>query len=262
MKAREIDEHMRSVGTWVDWDHTCDRFIVGDPDTTVSGIAVAWQARTAALRAAADLGCNLFVTHEPVFYRHMDDDESVFSQRDARDKRQLIEDRGIVIFRCHDVWDRMPEIGIVDSWAAHLGLEGRLATDGFHSVYPAPQPTLADLARHVAARTQDLGQDGVEMVGEGGARISRVAVGCGAITRYDAMANLGADAIIGTDDGMNYWSGGAWALDSGIGLIIVNHCTAEEPGMRNLARYIGQQNPNVRTEFIGQGCMFRTVSRP
>lgn len=260
MKAIEIKEHMQAVGTWVDWDHTCDRFIVGDPDIEVEAIAVAWQARLPALKEAVRLGCNLFITHEPVFYRHMDDDESVFSAPHAREKRRFIEENGITIFRCHDVWDRMPEVGIVDSWADQLGLSGKLNSDAFHSVYPSPAPTLRDLAKHVVARTRDIGQDSVEMLGDPSASVTKVAIGCGAITNYETMVSLGADAIIGTDDGMSYWGGGEWAVDAGLPLVIVNHCTAEEPGMRNLASYIREHFPRVRTESIPQGCMFRTVS--
>lgn len=259
MIAIELRDHMKRVGTWVDWERTCDRFIIGDPEVEVEGIAVAWQATTEAVSRAMDLGCNLFVTHEPVFYRHMDDDDSVFTAPHARRKLDMIGESGVTIFRCHDVWDRMPEVGIVDSWAAHLGLGGRIAADEFHSVHPSPAPTLMDLARYVVGHTRDLGQDSVEMVGDPAAKVSRAAIGCGAITHYEAMVNLGADVIIGTDDGMSYWNGGAWALDAGIPLVLVNHCTAEEPGMLSLAAYIRERFPGIRTEFIAQGSMFRTV---
>ncbi len=260
MKAIELKQHMREMGAWVDWNRTCDRFIIGDPETEVTAMAVGWQATLPALREAVDRECNLFVTHEPVFYRHMDDDESVFGAAHAQRKRLFIEENGIVIYRCHDVWDRMPEVGIVDSWAAHLGLTGKLDGDDFHSIYPSPAPTLDELARHVVERTRDLGQSAVEFVGAPDMPVHRVAIGCGAITRYETMISLGADVIIGTDDGMSYWSGGEWAVDGGIGLVIVNHCTAEEPGMRNLAAYLSQRFPRIRTEFVAQGCVFRTVS--
>lgn len=259
MIAYDIKEHMMRVAAWVDWPNSCDRFIIGSLDAEVTGIAVAWQARTAALEEAAEAGCNLFITHEPVFYRHMDDDENVFDQPHAREKREFIERNGVVIFRCHDVWDRMPGVGIVDSWAAHLGLTEKLNSNEFHAVYPSPASTLRELARCVASRTADLGQDCVEMLGDGAAPVTKVAIGCGAITHYEAMVELGADAIIGTDDGMSYWSGGSWALDAGIPLVIVNHATAEEPGMKNLAKYIGQQFPGTPVLFIPQGCMFETL---
>ena len=259
MKAVDLDQHMRKVGTWVDWNNSVDRFIIGDPQTEVRGIAVGWQSRTQALKEALEKGCNLFVTHEPTFYRHRDNDDSVFSQPHAAAKKKMIQDNGLVIYRCHDVWDQMPKVGIVDSWATHLGFGPRLNAARFHQVYEAPETTLGSLAKYVAARTSYLNQERVEMVGDPHAKVSKVAIGCGAITNYRTMLEIGADVIIGTDDGMRYWYGGAWALDRGVPLIIVNHCTAEEAGMRSLANYIGEQFKGTKAVHIPQGCMFRIV---
>ena len=259
MKAVDLHEYMKTVGTWVDWDNTVDRFIIGDPETVVKGIAVAWQSRTAALKEAVKMGCNLFVTHEPTFYNHRDNNEAIFDEPFAAQKRKFIQDSGLVIYRCHDVWDQMPKVGIVDSWAAHLGLAEKLNSDGFHAVYKSPKPTLVELARHVASATAYLKQDHVEMVGDPRTKVSKAAIGCGAITDYRAMVGLGADAIIGTDDGMRYWEMGSWAIDRGLPLIIVNHAVAEEPGLKNLAKHIEQKFPDVKTVHIPQGCMYRVV---
>lgn len=250
---------MRRTGTWVDWNESCDRFITGDPQTVVTGIAVAWQSRTNAIEQALERGCNLFVTHEPTFYTHTDDDLEILRLPHAAAKRTLIERSGVVVYRCHDVWDRMPGVGIVDSWAAHLGLRVKTASDEFHAVYESPAPTLIELARHVAAATAALGQPVVEMAGNPDTRIRRVGIGCGAITDYRKMTAMGADAIVGTDDGMSYWSGGSWALDRGVGLVIVNHPTAEEPGMRALADYLRGVFAGVRVEYLPQGAMYTCV---
>ena len=261
MKAIDLEKHMRGVGAWVDWDHSCDRFIIGDPETQVKGIAVGWQSRTEALREAVEKGCNVFVTHEPTFYRHMDNNESVFEQPAVAKKRDFIRDNGLVIYRCHDVWDQMPDVGIVDSWGAHLGFAKKLNSNVLHNVYESPAPTLGELAKHVAAQTSYLNQQYVEMVGDPDTKVSKVGIGCGAITHYLKMLDLGADVLIGTDDGMRYWYSGAWALDSGTPLIVVNHATAEEPGLKNMAGYIGRQFPDTKTVFIPQGCMFTVVKQ-
>jgi len=108
---------MASVGAWVDWNATCDGFKAGDPQSEVVGIAVAWQSTLPMLRLAAVKGCNLFITHEPTFYVHLDDSETVFRHDYASAKRRFIEESGLTIYRCHDVWDVFPDIGILDSWA-------------------------------------------------------------------------------------------------------------------------------------------------
>jgi len=40
MKAKELYEHFKSVGRWVNWERTVDRFLAGNPDVEVEGIAV------------------------------------------------------------------------------------------------------------------------------------------------------------------------------------------------------------------------------
>ncbi len=62
MKAKEVLNHFREIGTWVDWNNTCDEFLHGDPEAEVKGIAAAWIATNDALREAADKGLNLFTT--------------------------------------------------------------------------------------------------------------------------------------------------------------------------------------------------------
>ena len=259
MKAIDLHNHMREVGKWVDWNNTVDRFIIGEPETQVRGIAVGWQSRTAALKGAIKRGCNLFVTHEPTFYRHRENTDAIFDDPQAAAKRDFINRSGLVILRCHDVWDQMPKVGIVDSWSAHLGLGKQVASGQFTSVHQSPAKSLGELAEHVATATSYLGQPFVEMVGDPRKKVTKVAVGCGAIVHIREMVELGADAIIGSDDDTRYWYSGAWALESGMPMVIVNHATSEEPGLKNLAAYIRDRFPGVKTEFIQQGCMYRVL---
>ena len=65
MIARDIRDHFESVGKWVDWEHTRDHFLHGSPATEVKGIATTWIPSLEAIRAAAAMGLNVIVTHEP-----------------------------------------------------------------------------------------------------------------------------------------------------------------------------------------------------
>jgi len=50
-----------------------------------------------------------------------------------------------------------------------------------------------------------------------------------------------------------------WLRDCGVGGLIVNHATAEEPGVRNLAGWPGTEF-GLQTHFIPQGCLYHSVS--
>ncbi len=268
MRALEIDQHMRGVGTWVDWSHTVDTFKSGELGMDVRGIAVAWQSQFSTLKAAHAHGYNLFVTHEPTFYSHLDTDAGEFPNSHAEAKRAWLGESGMVVYRCHDVWDVMPTHGIRDSWARGLGLEGPpLAEDerGWYGLFAVPRQTVHELAQDFAARLSAIGQDQVQVVGDLTGTVERLAIGTGAACRVPHMAQLQdkdgryPDALLVTDDGMSFWRDGSWALDRDLPLLVVNHATAEEWGMQSLAEYLKVQFPGVPVQHFPQGCQYRSV---
>jgi putative NIF3 family GTP cyclohydrolase 1 type 2 len=268
VKAIELDRHMRQVGTWVDWANTVDTFKAGDPQAEVRGIAVAWQSQWPTLKAAWQAGCNLFVTHEPTFYVHRDDDPGLFADAQLEAKRAWLQETGMVIYRCHDVWDVVPQFGIRDSWARGLGLEGPpLAEDDrrYYGLYRVPPVSVGELARQIASRTAAIGQDQVQVVGNTERTVEFLAVGTGAACRVPHMAQLrtpqgrAPDALLVTEDGIRFWADGSWAIDRDLPLLVVNHATAEEWGMVSLTAYLRQQFPGVPVHHFPQGCQYRTA---
>lgn len=249
MKAKEVLEHFQSVGHWVNWEKTVDRFLHGDPESEVRGIATAWIPTNKAIKEAAEKGLNLFVTHEPAFlggYR---------GNRSADDaverKKELLDSVGVTLLRCHDTWDRMPEVGIPDAWASWLGFETEdRPVESYYKVCLLGDLTVEEAARRVAERVAELGQETVLIFGDRGKRVSRMAVGTGAITHLPTMYDLGVDLILATDDGMNFWHGGLWATDLGIPLLIVNHATAEKPGMMAMVSYLRDVFPGPPVEYL------------
>ena len=88
------------------------------------------------------------------------------------------------------------------------------------------------------------------MFGDRGKMVQRMAIGTGAITHLPSMYELKPDVILATDDGMNFWTSGLWSLDLDIPLLIVNHATAEKPGMQAMARYLRGVFPGTSVEYI------------
>lgn len=259
MKAIDLLTHMKQAGHFVDWSGSCDGFKAGDPQAEVQGIAVSWQSSWPALREAHESGCNLFVTHEPTFYVHMDDDPSVFEYPHVKAKKDWLDATGMVIYRCHDVWDAIPEIGIVQAWARQLGFVEKPACERlFYQAYRV-DCTVREMAERIKERCSSIGQTSVEILGHPEKRIYSVALGTGAITHLQTMQEMGADCAIMTDDGFAYWSAGCFALDSDYPLIVVNHATAEEPGMATLAEYLERTFPGIPVRHIPRGCLFTTV---
>lgn len=236
----------------------------------VKKIAVGWMSYFDSLRHADELGCNLFITHEPTYYNHQDRDASVFDFEIARRKREFIRQTGMAIIRCHDVWDRVADIGIRDAWAGFLGFENEIITDDegdpsqgrpYCGVYQIEPLTARELARKIADKTAEFGQGTVQLIGPENKRVSRAAVGTGAITPFRQMFDdLQADVAVCSDDGFSYWRDGSMAIDMEYPVIIVNHACTEEIGMRKLAERLAVVFPQVEVRHIEQKCMFQTIT--
>ena len=175
-------------------------------------------------------------------------------------KRRLIDELGLTLMRCHDTWDRMPEVGIPDAWTDFLGFPAEpRPVKSFHRICLVDGRTVEEVARAVLERVRTLGQETVGVVGDRRARVHRLAVGTGAITRLPAMHELGADIVLATDDGISTTSGGLWSLDLGVPMLVVNHATAEVPGMQAMVGYIRRHFPGVPVEYLDCGFPYPVV---
>ena len=261
MKAKELQQYLRTMdGGWVDLENTVDTFKSGNPDEEITGIAVGWMSYDSALKQALELNCNMFVTHEPTYFNHHDHETEVFRLEYVRSKKKFIDESGLIILRCHDLWDQVLDIGIPDSWAKQLDFHEPLAGENYYRVYDVMGRTAFDVAQQVARHTQALGQEAVQLIGPSDAKVTRVAIGTGAITPFlHFVERYKADLAICSDDGFVYWRDGALSIDMGIPVIIVNHAVSEIYGMKLLAEHLADKFPDVPVHFIPQSCMYQLV---
>jgi len=262
LTAGSVHQYLRSLdGGWVDWEKSVDTFKAGTPATPVKGIAVGWMPYTATLQQTLDLGCNVFVTHEPTYYNHRDNDPDIFRFPAVQAKREFIEQNGLVIMRCHDVWDQYPEIGIPTGWGTLLDLGEPIEGAGWYYVYDGKGMTARIIARRIAELTASRGQPAVQLIGPGEKRVHRIVLGTGAITpMFHFIENLAADMAICTDDGFTYWRDGAYAIDAGFPVAVVNHPVSEDYPMKLLADHLRARFPQVPVHNILQRCMYTLVT--
>ena len=155
LQARDIQSHLRSLVEVP--EPSVDRIVIGNPETEVSGIGTAWMPTWTTCRRAVALGVNVLVVHEPAFYTHWDLDARKGDFFDApeparrsylalrEEKKKWIDEKGLVIIRCHDVLDRIVEFGIPSAFGEILGFAGRdrIRSKQFYQVYRIPKTTAA-----------------------------------------------------------------------------------------------------------------------
>ncbi len=252
MNTNDILQHLLARAPWVNPQLTVDTVKAGDPTREVRSAAVGWMATMDSLRAAHELGCDLFITHEPTFWEHAAPEARGRQVEPGLAKVRFLECTGLVVLRIHCIWDRWPEIGIRDSWARGLGLTERIGEDPgrWHAVYRSEPTTLAAFAGHVARRVKTLGEDSVRVMGDPATTVCRPAVGTGCGGPDADMVALGADVLVVCYDGASYWQTRERLVEMGVAVIVVEHGTSEMWGMENLARYLSQQFPTLAVHYL------------
>ncbi|OGJ91978.1 MAG: hypothetical protein A2487_15170 [Candidatus Raymondbacteria bacterium RifOxyC12_full_50_8] len=237
---------------------TVDRVTAGDPDRVVKKIAVCWMPFRQAILKAKKACANVIVTHEPIFFEHWDLDGESKDHPETASKLRFIEELGITIIRCHDVWDRMPEIGIPFAWAKFLGLTDLVASNQFNRVYAIKTQTALAFARYLGNRIKNLGQAYVPFYGDPKKRIKTIGIGTGCTDPMNTLA-LGPDAVVAVDDAVRSWIAGSFAESAGTPVYVVNHGVSEEPGMATLTAFLKKHFPKIPVTHIRQGCSYRTL---
>lgn len=276
MIAEELNAWLRALHAVP--EPSVDHVVVGDGATVVRGVAVVWMPTWAALRAAHAKGLNVVIAHEPTFYTHFDLDgfEAAWAELPAvarsavvatgAAKRRWIEENGMVVIRCHDVLDAMPG-GVVDALVKELAKEVGFEAGGISE--PAPryrvarlkEPTRAgEVARRLATAFGEIGQPGVAFYGDADRVVRSLGLGTG--YGNDPWKHLahGAEMALAIDDRIKSWTEPVWAEDAGYPLVVVNHGTSEEWGVRRLAEIVAAAHPQWRVELIAQGCGYRWIA--
>jgi putative NIF3 family GTP cyclohydrolase 1 type 2 len=255
MKAREIREYFMKHAGWVDGSKTVDTFKCGDPEVEVKSAAVMWMLTVEAIREVKRVGANFVITHEPTFYTHVDDVSKVEKDAVYRAKRKLLDEAGLTVLRIHDSWDTWPEIGIGASLARLLDLEEVEARGRVHRTYRMTPRRLDEFARFVRGK---LGMDAVGVMGEGDALVERVGLSFGAMGSIENMRtflSMKPDVIVAGE--LCNWADVRYLQDSGVALVLTDHAASENPGMRELAKFVTKQF-GVPATYVEVGPALRT----
>ncbi len=272
LKAIDLKNYLRSLYNVP--EPSVDRIIIGNPETEITKIGTCWMPYWKTLKEAAAKGVNTMVVHEPTFYTHRDLDEKERDYhiapeagkaaylRAVEKKKKWIEDNGMVIIRCHDVLDVLPDIGIPYGLARVLGFSEKNLVDSkkYYHVYKITPGPAKKVVKDIAARLKSLNQQGVEFYGDPEYTVSKVGLGTGCACDPLQYMEMGADLYIGIDDTIRTWIQTVYADDTGIPLVVINHGTSEEVGMRLLNEHLQNVMPHFQVLHFNQGCGYKWVT--
>ena len=263
MECRGVHEHFRGIGTWVNWEATTDIFTFGCAEGEVEKIAVAWKPTLSALEKAVACGANLFVSHESIAVKAVNGSmkqDIEFMLEGETAIFGFLEASGLVVYRCHDFLDAVPEWGVMHAWQQGLQLGGTVVAEEYPNMITEIEPmSVRDLSLHLIARTAELGQKGVLVSGRLEKMVSRVATGTGCAHDVENVRNLGAEVSIVVNDKYNSVRLGSHMRDLDYPMIVVDHGVSEEWAVRNLSEHLASSFADVEVMYIPQYCTYEVV---
>lgn len=245
-------------------ENTVDQLLFGEPDASVRGIVTTFLATHHVLRQAIALNANLVISHEGIFYSHRHASKIPEADSVYREKRRLIEEAGLAVYRCHDSVHRcQPDLvtrGLIRALGWESYIEKELPTG---SILAIPKTTLNRLTQHVKNK---LSLPFLRVTGDLSAECTRVGVLVGyrgggqtAIPFYEGE---GADVII-TGEGPE-WETPEYVRDAVAqgkkrAFIALGHAESEEPGMKYLAEILRTRFPGLPVHFVPETPVFRVI---
>ncbi len=228
-----------------------DRVLWGDTDRECTGIAVTCNGTIDVMRRASELGANLVIVHENIFYDGSDKDENLVGIAQVDEKKKLLDELGITVWRNHDHMhgegprtpiDQRKKIdyiyyGImkVFGWDEYV-----VGSDKKPLLYEIPETTVPQLCSFLMDK---VGLNGVRILGDVNTKVRRVFICEHVQGRNDAellrrMDELDADVFIPLE--IIDWTLSSYVRDSvSLGrsraILEMGHFNFEEPGMRWMA---------------------------
>ena len=261
MTIQQAIDRIIAAVTDTPFPETVDVVKIGDPSRDLTGIATAFLATSEVIEKAAQLGANLVITHEPIFYSHLDGTDWLADDPTFRAKKHLIEASGAVIWRFHDYLHTLSPDPTIMGLVHELGWEDYLTAEGSF-ICNIPPMTLHDLLAHIRER---LHPGTMRVVGNGNMVCKTVGILPGfppAEMQMGVFERPGVDALIAGE--IHEWETSEYVRDanhlgSRKGLIVTGHLASEEPGMRWIVPWLQKQLPGVPVQFIPTGSAFQKI---
>jgi len=252
MTGREVVELIKqNVGVpWREQSYR-DTFKLGNPDSTVTGIATTVMVTFGMLKRANEAGLNMVIAHEDTFWNDRDETKDLLENPLYKMKTQYVLDNDMIIWRMHDHMHAMqPDYTVVGSLRS-VGIKGGENVGMRPGVFTIPETTLGEFASQVKRLT---GSRAFRCVGDPNAKVSKILLGPGYAT---PRMTAEADVVIGGEqqevdggfDNVQYVADAA-ALGMPKGLIMLGHVISEQPGMEDLGKWMETFVKGIPIQYV------------
>ncbi len=256
MKINELTAELQLLAEEpFDESRSVDVIKVGDGDREITRIAVAMTGTAEVIRQAAEFGANFLIVHEPLFYTHRDKEmpyELCF------EKKALIEQSGLTVFRFHDYAHRaIPDL-ICEGQLAFSELRGHFEKGKYFAVnrFILDEPmTTIELA---GVLEKKLRIEHLRIAGDRNNKVKAISC-CFGTPGHVEEELLECDTVLTGE--ICEWSTGEYVRDlcqlgKPKSVIVMGHINSEKFGMKLLADKIRNLHSEIEIKYLDCGDVY------
>ncbi|HUX95027.1 MAG TPA: Nif3-like dinuclear metal center hexameric protein [Bacteroidales bacterium] len=234
---------------------TVDIIKEGDPQTKVKGIVTTMFATMDVLKKAVEMNSNLIISHEPLYYNHLDETKQFQNDPVFLEKQKYIMDNGLVIWRFHDYIHMMKPDGISMGMIEKLGWND-YRVDGSLDKFKLPESSLIDLLKDLKLKFPG---NAFQVIGKSDLKVTNVAFDCGApgsMAHIRDLRDTNIDVVIAGESPQ--WETYEYARDAVSqgrkkAVIFIGHINSEEAGMEYCAKWLQGFIKDIPIKFVESG---------
>lgn len=240
--------------------NTVDVIKEGNADTKIKGIVTCMFATMDVLRKAVEKNCNLIITHEPLYYNHLDSSEQFESDAVYLEKKKFIEENNLVVWRFHDYIHRIQPDGIISGMVEKLDWADYQSKDNAYK-FTFPPISLIDFLKGMK---EAFPENGFHVVGDSTIQVSNVVFApgsSGAMIQIGQLRLPDVDIVVAGE--VPQWETYEYVRDAiaqgrKMAIVFIGHINSEENGMKFCADWLREFVTEIPIHFIECGSSYWT----
>ena len=267
-------------GSWngikIEESNTRDKILFGDPNVECTGIVTTIYASVDVIKKAHELGANLIIAHEALLWNHGDHNDWLEESQNKTylQKKKLMEDYGIVVWRFHDYIHSGIKYGdgyidgIFYGLAQELGWQNAVCKEELDSAvyYECEQTSAREIGKKLI---ETFNLKGLKCIGNLDAKVNKILV-CGhvmeggnsndlikKIDKEDINLLLPLELI---DYTLSEYVKDSAQLGMDRCILAPGHFNIEEPGMKYMEKWLDKALPEkIPFKYVQAGDMYEFI---
>ncbi|MEO9893452.1 Nif3-like dinuclear metal center hexameric protein [Aurantibacter sp.] len=238
--------------------NTVDIIKAGNPNEKVKGIITCMFATMDVFRAAVAKNCNLIITHEPLYYNHLDSSENFENDPVYLEKKKFIDDNKLVVWRFHDYIHRINPDGIISGMVEKLNWEKNQSTNNPYA-FSFKKIALGKFLKSIKTAFPD---NAFHVVGDSTMNLTNVVMvpgASGTMAQIGQLRKSDVDVVIAGE--VPQWETYEYVRDANLqgrkkAIVFIGHINSEESGMKFCADWLGEFIYDIPIHFVECGSSY------